>query len=320
MYENIRPLQMKQLQILKELKRICEENNLEYFLAYGTLLGAIRHEGFIPWDDDIDVCMKYPDYNRFKEVCKTQLGSDYFLQTDETDPDAGLSYYKLRLNGTTLIVDDLANRDMHHGISIDIYPIYNVPDNLFQSKIQLCATAVYMLFEAGEIPKNHGGIVAMGSRLVLFLFRGNIRNWIKGKCHTYMAKYERKSTNQKALLCCNISVSKCLYPAEIFSYTIKKTFEGEAYSVPSEYDKFLRITYGDYMQLPPSEEQGIKLEHIVKLSLSEPYQAFKGKLYCVSSRGGVQQYIDNCISYRYYCKQIFLIFDDQETFAGEVAA
>lgn len=286
MYEEIRKLQEKELLILKELRRICDANDITYFLAYGSLLGAVRHHGFIPWDDDIDVCMNYPDYMRFKEVCKTQLGSDFFLQTDETDPNARMSYYKLRLNHSTLIVDYLAERDMHHGINIDIYPVYNVPDGVFQRKLQLCASAVYMLFEAGQVPENHGGVMAAGSRILLKIFRGKSRESIKNRCHRYMAKFEDKKTKGKAMLFGNIHYCRQIYPAEIFSYAVKMSFEGEEFSVPGGYESYLKMFYGDYMKLPPVEDRGVKLDHIVKISTDEPYEKFKGILYCVKSGGG----------------------------------
>lgn len=286
MFEEVKDLQAKELLLLKELRRICDANNITYFLAYGSLIGAVRHHGFIPWDDDVDVCMNYPDYMKFKEVCKTQLGSDFFLQTDETDPNAGLSYFKLRLNNSTLIIDYLADRDMHHGINIDIYPVYNVPDNGFLRKLQLAASAVYMLFEAGQVPENHGGIMAVGSKFLLKVFRGKARVSLKNKCHRYMAKYENSHTKQKAMLFGNLNVCKHLYPAETFSKAIKMSFEDGEFSVPIGYDTYLSMFYGDYMKMPPKEKQGVKLDHIVKISPDEPYEKFKGVLYCVKSSVG----------------------------------
>ena len=290
MFEEVKELQARELLLLKELRRICDANDITYFLAYGSLIGAVRHHGFIPWDDDVDVCMKYPDYVRFKEVCKTQLGSEFFLQTDETDPNAGLSYYKLRLNNTTLIVDYLADRDMHHGINIDIYPIYNVPNNAIQRKLQLCASAVYMLFEAGQVPENHGGIMATGSKLLLRIFKGSSRNYIKNKCHDYMARFENRQTKSKAMLFGNLNVCRHLYPSETFIKPIAMQFEGENFSVPSGYDTYFTMFYGDYMKMPPMEEQGAKIDHIVKISVDEPYEKFKGSLYCVKNAvGGTQK-------------------------------
>lgn len=282
MFEEVKGLQEKELVLLKELRRICEANGITYFLAFGSLIGAVRHHGFIPWDDDVDVCMNYPDYSRFIEACKTQLGSGFFLQTEETDPNAGLSYCKLRLNDTTLIIDYLADRDMHHGINIDIYPIYNVPDSNFKRKLQYAASALYMLFTAGRVPENHGGKMAAISRFLLKVFRGKSRTRLMNRCHRYMARFEGKQTARKALLFGNPDMCRRLYPAEVFTQAVKLPFEGEEFSVPIGYDTYLKSYYGDYMKLPPEEEQGVKLDHILKISLDEPYQKYKGILYCVN--------------------------------------
>lgn len=179
MFEEVKELQEKELYLLKELKKICDRNEITYFLAYGSLLGAVRHQGFIPWDDDIDVCMNYSDYLKFEKVCEKELGSDFFLQTRDTEPDAGLSYNKLRLNNTTLIIDYMADRDINHGINIDIYPIYNVADNSLMRSIQFAFAVLYMLLEAQQVPQNHGKIIQIVSKGILLMVKGNFGKWLK---------------------------------------------------------------------------------------------------------------------------------------------
>ena len=280
MYEEIKPLQKKQLEILKELIRICDKNHIKYFLVFGTLLGAIRHSGFIPWDDDIDVCMPWEDYLKFESACKKDLKEGFFLQTRNTDPESRLTYNKLRLNNTTLIIDYMADRDMNHGIDIDIYPLYNVSDGFISRKLQYIATALYMLLQVEQPPENHGGLMQYVSKVILFFIRGNFRRRLKVFCHKYMAKFEKKKTRYKAFLCGNMDAANIRYPAEFFDKGIKWKFEDTEAMIPAEYDGYLTARYGDYMTPPTEGDRQIKLDHIVKIDTEKTYLYYKGILYC----------------------------------------
>jgi lipopolysaccharide cholinephosphotransferase len=128
--DDLRHMQLIELKILNEVKRICEKNSIPYFLIAGTLIGAARHQGFIPWDDDIDIGMLRADYDRFMEVCKTDLGSEYFLQTPATEKgnaDYGIAH--VRLNGTSMVQEFRKNTITHNGFTIDIFPYDNLPEN-----------------------------------------------------------------------------------------------------------------------------------------------------------------------------------------------
>lgn len=284
MFEEIRPLQEKLLQILKELKRVCDKNSLTYFLAFGTLLGAVRHKGFIPWDDDVDVCMNYSDYIKLDEACKKDLQSEYFLQSAESDPESHLTFKKLRLSTTTLIHRDFAHKDMNHGISIDIYPVFHVADKPRQRKKQIRAAIMYLLLEVGEPPRHHGKFVAFGSRILLGLIRGRLREKLKKHYHDKMIAYEGVETQKAAMFIGNASNCRELYPAECFKEKIRMTFEDELFDIPEKYDELLTACYGDYMQLPPVEEQGCKLSELVKIDTEKSYKEYKGIYYCVAKK------------------------------------
>lgn len=280
MFEEIRPLQLKQLQILKELKRVCEKNHLTYFLGFGTLLGAIRHEGFIPWDDDVDVCMNYKDYVALDDACKRDLGEGYFLQSDKSDPASHMTYKKLRLNATTLIHEDYAHKDMHHGIGIDIYPVFHVADEEKARKKQIRCAILYLLLVVGEPPRNHGKLLKYGSAVMLTLLRGKLGEKVKEHCYREMTKYENVDTKCRAMFYGNINNCRRVYPAEYFQGTVLKRFEDDEFSVPEKYDEYLTFRYGDYMKLPPVEEQGVKLDHLLKIDTENSYLTYKGIYYC----------------------------------------
>ena len=117
------PLQAKQLEILKAFIRVCDKHNLEYFLVYGTALGAIRHKGFIPWDDDIDVAMPRKDYEEYIKLQNEYEGTPYFIQTFKTDPCYIYNYAKLRDSSTTFLENAFKNHRINQGVFIDIFPV-----------------------------------------------------------------------------------------------------------------------------------------------------------------------------------------------------
>ena len=115
---DLRRLQLMQLKILKEFVRVCQKHGFRFYIMNGTCLGAIRHGGFIPWDDDIDVGMYAEDYDRFIR-CGADFGEEFFLQTIETDPGFKTMIARIRLNGTTILEKDFIDADIHHGVFID---------------------------------------------------------------------------------------------------------------------------------------------------------------------------------------------------------
>ena len=284
MFEEVKPLQEKQLTILKELKRVCELNNLTYYIVFGTLLGAVRHKGFIPWDDDIDVCMRYDDYKRLEEICKKDLSSDFFLQTADNDPQSHLTFKRLRLNATTLIHEDFVDCDINHGIPLDVYPLYNLSDNATERKKQIKAAMLYLLLSSGAPPKHHGKFTRFATSMLLKWYSGKRRQKKINKCLQIMTKYNNVQTAEVGMLFGNPARCKKAYSAKIFDGTVQLQFEDDTFSAPQDYDGFLSSEYGDYMQLPPAEQQGCKLEKIVKLDVDTPYTEYKGKLYCVNNK------------------------------------
>ena len=144
----LRKLQLEELTILDELERICKKNNIEYFIAYGTALGAIRHKGFIPWDDDIDVSMTIDNYRKFEKIVESELNQKFYFQTPKKEKHMYLFWNKLRINNTLSTNKGQEDLPMHLGICMDIFPMSKFPiDEKKQQQHKKIIKWVYIILE-----------------------------------------------------------------------------------------------------------------------------------------------------------------------------
>ena len=134
--KELRQAQLIMLEMLVEFDAICQKHDLQYWLDSGTLLGAVRHKGFIPWDDDIDLSMPVEDYNKFIEIGASELSSNIFFQTKETDPNFKFDYMKLRSNKASIVEFHEEGREIgyHQGIFVDIFPMLTLSNSAFHKK------------------------------------------------------------------------------------------------------------------------------------------------------------------------------------------
>jgi lipopolysaccharide cholinephosphotransferase len=270
---DIRELQLKQLDILRDFKIFCEREDIIFYLAYGSCLGAVRHEGFIPWDDDIDVLMSYSDFKKLHEN-KDQLPTGLFFQTQETDSEYGLPIARLRRDKTTLIEEEDILRDIHHGIYIDIYPLYNCPDNICGHFLIKLQALLYRLYLYNEGSKKKSGIVNVLSSTIV-----NVTPDLLKKYYLKYFRNKLKNIPETGFLTTlygnDFSVK---YKKENFSAPVMAIFEGESYPTPTNSHSHLQIMYGDYMQLPPEE---LRTPHhdFVFIDLEEDYKIYKGHKY-----------------------------------------
>ena len=150
--EKIVKLRQAQLMIAKEIKRICEKYDINYFLDSGSMLGAVRHNGFIPWDDDMDIGMCCDDYAKFIAVAPTELDDRFFLDNYETNKNNPLVFSKVRLKGTKYI-EEIGNKDLvHNEIFVDVFPYYYISDNMIERKLE----GIQMAFLAQAIMSKSG--------------------------------------------------------------------------------------------------------------------------------------------------------------------
>ena len=280
---NVDDLHEAQLDILRELKRVCQKNNLRYYLAFGTCLGAVRHKGFIPWDSDIDVFMFIEDVDKLIALQK-DFKKGYFVQSVKTDPEYDSTSVRIRNSNTTFIIEEEGiERDINHGVWIDIYPLYYCPKSDLKKKIYILLSFFNRLLIANRVPKNHGKYVKIVSKLILTVIPDPVKKLISNKIN----KCLRKNKNTKEvfhffsgrLRLKNVDISKAAW----FKEPSEMEFEGEMFSGPTCPDAFLKLTYGDYMKLPPKEEQVIKFEGAF-IDTNNSYKIYKGKQYCIKKR------------------------------------
>lgn len=254
-------LQKCQLDILIEFIRVCEENSLQYYLVGGTALGAVRHKGFIPWDDDIDVGMPRKDYEKFISL-QDKMRKPYFIQTYKSDKNFIYNYAKVRNSNTTYIENFYVNHQINHGVWIDVFPLDGMsyknenPIKLKKKTLKVWFNIYLMYLPAlkrkcriktlwKDIPLN---IVAF---LFSFLNCFHYRNKLVDK-HLKKIPYEDATLVGNM---CGTNPKKEAMPKEIFEEGIEGTFEGIKVILPKDYDKYLTLLYNNYMKLPPEDKQ-----------------------------------------------------------------
>ena len=274
-------LQKKQLEILKQFVRVCEKHNLRYFLVGGTCLGAARHKGFIPWDDDVDVGMPREDYDKFVKLQSEYEGTPYFIQTWQTDPRYCYNFAKLRDSSTTYIENYFALHRINHGIWIDIFPIDglslkdNKPREKYKNKILFIWYEVYMSYFPQMRRKFHKRTFFkdLGINILATL------SWILDIAHyrrKICERHMRKVPYDKAVLVanfCGTNPKKEAMPKTLFEEFTKLPFEDIEVSVPKDYDAYLTYLFHDWRQLPPEDKR--VGHHLNKgLSLTQDYKSY----------------------------------------------
>ncbi len=266
--DELRELQLCELEALKFFDEFCRRHDLTYYLCGGCLIGAVRHKGFIPWDDDTDVLMPRPDYEKFLELYKKENPSERFVLVNDDDVHySGNIFATLNDTDHTMVKEYQQNMNTPHGIPLDIFPIDGLADGRIQRLIQYVWVMIYSLFRAQIVPKNQGGLIAFGSKVLLTIFRGRrLRYKIWKFAEKRMTRYHFDESENVAEFCAGFYFMKKVYPRRIYDGKVELEFEGEKFFAMKGYDEYLHIPFGDYMELPPEEE---RLPHhdIVKLEL-----------------------------------------------------
>lgn len=249
----IRKVQNQILKGLIEIKRICEKHNLRFYLVGGSALGAIRHEGFIPWDDDADIGMPRDDYNKFLRICNSELHSDFFLQTSASDTGYYLPYAKLRIENTKYVLQSSRKFKMHQGIFIDIFPLDSISNHYVKRMRQKYVVDFLTKVRNTKIFNPNKGTIK-------YYLRKMVSSIFTIKQINYIINHEiRIAETEDAKYMGNLlglyGFDKEVYLKEIFGEPYYAEFEGEYFPIPQEFKVFLGQVYGDYMKLPPIEKR-----------------------------------------------------------------
>lgn len=241
------------LDMICEFDNVCKKHGLTYYIIYGALLGAVRHKGFIPWDDDFDVAMPREDYEKFIKL-SDEFKHPYFLQTPYTDPEYFYSFAKIRNSNTTGVVHMFKYSKFNHGIWISILPLDRWDDNggierYEQIRKLVIDCSTYMRINNPNLDENNRKRVAA--------YHGNpMRDYeeiqrLASSCKDPHSKYVMTAVITQG------RYDQKLLEANDFEKAIPMEFEGLQVMAPVGYDHLLRVWYDDYMQLPPKEERGV---------------------------------------------------------------
>ena len=261
-------IQKADLILIRELDRVCTELGIGYFICGGTMLGYMRHEGFIPWDDDVDVAMLRADYNRFLKEAGPLLGEGFFLQTRESDPNIPYLFSKIRLNNTEYVTEYNENRDFHKGICLDLFPFDFLPSR--PDSCQPFIKEVLSLSDAHNRVANHqygepwtdlrpaNSLEASYLREQKAELERYWRKDLRESQERYIAAATRYNAKAEEL---GLTVVASFVPSftwidlnDLLPYQ-RGTFEGIEVSVPKRPDVFLTMQYGNFMELPPVHMQ-----------------------------------------------------------------
>ena len=257
--EQIKKVQEIELRNLITLKDVCEKLGIRFFAYGGTLIGAVRHKGFIPWDDDLDVAMLREDYEKFISEAPKLLPDEYDLQTPYNTPKSPYSYTKLRLKGTKYIEYGYHKLPIEQGIYVDIYPIDDLPDDndlyLKQFAMYQRWAKLYAWRQCPYLSEQRSSAKLLIKKAVKFCVSGMLklvpRQYFLTKLKTISVSCNGQGTGRKG----NFSFPR---PVNFF-YDLQSFQEGEFNGIPillpGGWDQHLSLRYGDYMQFPPEEER-----------------------------------------------------------------
>lgn len=242
--------------ILAEIDRICRDNDLKYMLMYGSLIGAVRHKGFIPWDDDIDIVMPRNDYFKLMHIINSANNNYSFIsiETGETIYPFGKV-----CDNTTIVKEKNFKTINGYGAFVDVFPLDYMPNNVLKRKIYcfICRQyAIWITHSARTSFERSNSWKINLKRYIAFKIGRQLKTTrLINRLNSILINNDRKNKGSSYIGVPWGYNAEKLYPTELFSDVTYLDFEGHKFLAPKEYDTVLKLRYGDYMKLPPKEEQ-----------------------------------------------------------------
>ncbi len=278
---SIRDIQNKMLDILIYFDKFCKENGLKYTLCGGTALGAVRHKGFIPWDDDVDVFMLREDYEKLQGLWEKNADTErYSCVRSNESINIHHSATEIKDNNTTFINRHSVDSDINHGLMIDVIPIDCVASSTVGKICQMIDSMLYCCFNFQRLPEHKSRVIYFLTKAALGVFKSpktRYKLW-KG-AEKRLSRHKAKRGGLVASFGEGASIMKLRFPTEWFLEPVELEFEGHMLPVPRDYDEYLKISFGDYMALPPEEDR-VARHNAVFIDLENSYKIYKGIHYC----------------------------------------
>jgi len=263
--KELRQVQMIELEMLIEIDRICQKCGIQYCISAGTQLGAVRHGGFIPWDDDADIAFLRPEYEKFRKACETELDKErFYFQDYRNTPGYRWGYGKLRRKGTEFIRLNQEHMPYKQGIFVDIMPYDNVPDNYIKRKIHTFRCFLYRkCFWAPLGKMQTKGITKFAYKLLSMIPDKKLYDSY-GK---FIERSNRKETQRIRINTFPVPGKDNGYLRRCFTELVPTQYENITVMGMKDYHTYLSYKYGNYMELPPEDKR--KVHPVSKLTLIE---------------------------------------------------
>lgn len=251
---SLKELQELQFSTFEGIDTLCRKNNIIYYLIGGTLLGAVRNGGFIPWDDDMDIAMLREDYDKFLGICETQLDDSLFLQNYHTDVDFSPALSRICIKGTYVDIKSTEHLKFNKSTYIDVFPLDNIPDDdalAFKqakdlSRIdKLINLKLYAVYNEGFL-KYKKRI----KKIISFLLEGIPLDYLQNKREKVMTKYSSDKTKRVCSTVSKYGYKKQMMDAGIYGTPSLVKFESGEFFAPEKYKEYLTQIYGNYMEMP----------------------------------------------------------------------